>query len=335
MTEAQGNEVGPSVPYRTPEAFSQALQNRIATVASSDTLTAAEIRRQFAYSRFLYRVFASGDAGWVLKGATGLLARAPSRARHSLDIDLMRRGNLRVAVRLLQALAHQHADADFFTFDVQPQQEPEAGASNATLSAVAYLGEREFERFNIDLVIESNMTAEPEPVSPIKPVDIEGLPSAPYLVYPLVDHIADKHAAMLADYGGHPSSRFRDLVDLAIIAGSGIGQCGSTQPRATQRIRASPHSDAHPRRAAVRRVGFAATNRKRNPSPTCLNAPRKKRSNWWADCSIPSLPAARPGPGIRAKPAGRTNDGVNLDVNVNTKPLRPALLSRLIREAGG
>ncbi len=25
----------------------------------------------------------------------------------------------------------------------------------------------------------------------------------------------------------------------------------------------------------------------------------------------------------------------DLDVNVNTKPLRPALLSRLIREAGG
>lgn len=220
MAEIQGDEDGRSVPYRTPEAFSQALQDRIATAASSASLNAAEIRRQFAYSRFLYRVFASGDPGWVLKGATGLLARVPSRARHSLDIDLMHRGSLRVAIGLLQTLAHQHADADFFTFDLQPQQEPEADAPNATLSAVAYLGQREFQRFSIDLVVESNMTAEPESVSPMKPIEIAGLRSVPYLVYPLVDHIADKHAAMLADYGGHPSSRYRDLVDLAIIAGS-------------------------------------------------------------------------------------------------------------------
>lgn len=219
MTEAHGAD-GHSVPYPTPEAFGQALQDRIAAAASSDTLNAAEIRRQFAYSRFLYRVFASKDSGWVLKGATGLLARVPSRARHSLDIDLMRRGELHGAIRLLRILAHQHADADFFTFDVQPHREPAADASHAALSAVAYLGEREFERFRIDLVVESNMTADPEPVSPIRPVEIEGLPSVPYLVYPLVDHIADKHAAMLADYGGHPSSRYRDLVDLAIIAGS-------------------------------------------------------------------------------------------------------------------
>ena len=220
MTEAQGDSDRHSVPYRTPEAFSQALQDRIASAASSDALSAAEIRRQFAYSRFLYRVFAPGDSGWVLKGATGLLARIPSRARHSLDIDLLRYGDLRGAIRLLQDLARQHADADFFTFDLQPQRQPEADASKATLSAVAYVGQREFQRFSIDLVIESNMTAEPESVSPMKPIEIAGLPSVPYLVYPLVDHIADKHAAMLDDFGGHRSSRYRDLVDLAIIAGS-------------------------------------------------------------------------------------------------------------------
>ncbi len=165
-------------------------------------------------------MFASGDSGWVLKGATGLLARIPNRARHSLDIDLMRRDDLREAIRLLQVLGHQRADNDFFTFDVQPQREPAVDAPNAALSATAYLGEREFERFKIDLVVESNMTAKPESVSPIKPVEIAGLRSVPYLVYPLVDHIADKHAAMLADYLGRPSSRYRNLVDLAIIAGS-------------------------------------------------------------------------------------------------------------------
>ena len=220
MTETQGDSGALSIPHATPEAFRQALKERIARVASSGPLNISEIRRQFAYSRFLYRVFASGDSRWVLKGATGLLARIPSRARHSLDIDLMRRDDMGEAIKLLQALGHQHADTDFFTFDVQLQREPAPDATNTTLSTTAYLGEREFERFKIDLVVESNMTAEPEHVSPLKPIEIAGLRSVPYLVYPLVDHIADKHYAMLDDYRGRPSTRYRDLVDLAIIAGT-------------------------------------------------------------------------------------------------------------------
>ncbi len=39
-----------------------------------------------------------------------------------------------------------------------------------------------------------------------------------YKAYPLVDHIADKVAAMLDTYGsGRPSTRYKDLVDLVAI----------------------------------------------------------------------------------------------------------------------
>ncbi|WP_419554641.1 nucleotidyl transferase AbiEii/AbiGii toxin family protein [Candidatus Poriferisodalis sp.] len=165
MTDTEGDGGGRSVPYRTPDAFDQALKARFARATSSDAVDISEIRRQFAYSRFLYRVFASEDSGWVLKGGTGLLARIPSRARHSLDIDLMRRDDMSESIKLLQDLGHQHADTDFFTFDVQLQREPALGTPNAALTATAYLGEREFERFKIDLVVESNMTAEPEYVT--------------------------------------------------------------------------------------------------------------------------------------------------------------------------
>ena len=64
------------------------------------------------------------------------------------------------------------------------------------------------------------MTAEPELVDFLDPVEIPGLRSVQYWAYPLVDHIADKHAAMLDNYRGRPSTRYRDLVDLAIIASS-------------------------------------------------------------------------------------------------------------------
>ncbi|WP_423923145.1 hypothetical protein [Candidatus Poriferisodalis sp.] len=48
MTEADGEGGEQAVPYRTPDAFDQALQERIARAANSDSLNVAEIRRQFA-----------------------------------------------------------------------------------------------------------------------------------------------------------------------------------------------------------------------------------------------------------------------------------------------
>ena len=234
---ADGNSSGTtrSIPYRTSEAFRKALTDRIAIAAGSRPQDIAQIRRQFAYSRFLYRVFATGDSRWVLKGGTGLLARIPGRARHSIDIDLMRRDDMAQAIELLQGLGNAHADTDFFTFEVQLPREPAPDAPNAALSAVAYLGELEFERFKIDLVVESNMTAEPELVNFLEPVSIPGLPSVRYRAYPLVDHIADKHAAMLDDYRGRPSTRYRDLVDLAIIA--------SSEPVNAARLSTALHSE--------------------------------------------------------------------------------------------
>lgn len=52
------------------------------------------------------------------------------------------------------------------------------------------------------------------------PVAIPGLRVVAYAVYAVVDHVADKHAAMIDTYGGRnrPSSRYRDLVDLVLVA---------------------------------------------------------------------------------------------------------------------
>ena len=62
------------------------------------------------------------------------------------------------------------------------------------------------------------MTADPESTLPIEPVEIAGLRSVPYRTYPIADQIADKHAAMIDIYAGQPSTRYRDLVDLVLIA---------------------------------------------------------------------------------------------------------------------
>lgn len=86
------------------------------------------------------------------------------------------------------------------------------------LRAATYLGDTVFEIFRVDVVVEQTMTADPESTLPIEPVEIAGLRSVPYRTYPIADQIADKHAAMIDIYAGQPSTRYRDLVDLVLIA---------------------------------------------------------------------------------------------------------------------
>ncbi len=208
----------PAVPYRTADAFRRAVVDRIARAAKSSSFSIAQLRRQFAYDRLLTRVFAAYGSQWVLKGAGGLLVRVPAHARHSLDLDLFYQGEMTVAIRQLEQLGADGSFGDYFTFDVTTGARPATRAINVEMSVVAYLGEREFERFRIDLVFSSNMTAPPEIIDVIRPVEIPGLPVSTFRVYPIVDHIADKHAAMIETHGAIESTRYRDLVDLVIIA---------------------------------------------------------------------------------------------------------------------
>lgn len=209
-----------AMPYRSAEALRAALTDRIAVAAETGGFTIGQLRRQFAYDRLLTRIFTTDKGNWILKGAGGLLARIPDHARHSLDVDLFHQGQIETGIEQLQQLGAADTFGDYFTFDITTKRPRASGAINVDLSVVAYLGEREFERFKIDLVVSSNMTATPETVDPINPVQVPGLPVTTYRVYPLVDHIADKHAAMLETHSGQESTRYRDLVDLVVIASS-------------------------------------------------------------------------------------------------------------------
>ena len=212
---------GIELPYGSARAFDIALKDRLQAAANDSTYTIAELRRQFAYDRLLARAFTAHPDRWILKGGGGLLARIPGRARHSMDIDLFYRGELDAAVSDLEDLAADDSFGDFFTFDISPNPGQFAdGATGINLSVAAFLGEKEFQRFNIDLVISSNMTKEPDIVAGLAPVSIPGLRVVDYIVYSVVDHVADKHAAMIDTYGegNRPSTRYRDLVDLVLVA---------------------------------------------------------------------------------------------------------------------
>lgn len=221
--------------YQTPDALWTAVNAKIRVAAKANPqLNISDLQRQFTYHRLLARVFALGDGDWVLKGGTALLARIRS-ARHSKDIDLYRQsGTLESALTELARVTELDLH-DHFRFVITgppaiTNERPGQPASPvATVPTDAYAGVRLISTFKVDLVTGAIITETPDRVPATPPVALPGLPSSDYLVYPMVDHIADKVCATVETHGATnaSSTRVRDLVDLVVIARTQIVDAAS------------------------------------------------------------------------------------------------------------
>jgi hypothetical protein len=208
--------------YATPIAFRRALTDRLKSLAGTSRWTLPQLQRHVAYDRLLERLY-QFDQGWVVKGATALMARDLG----TLDIDLYREISLTAAeANLRRAVA---ADiGDWFRFDVGTAT-PVADVG-IRLPVTAIVGTTTWSTFHIDLIGSGlRMTGLPEHVPPLAENAIPEVAQHGYQAYPLVDHVADKIAATYERYGttDMPSTRYRDLVDLvSIITAASVPAAG-------------------------------------------------------------------------------------------------------------
>lgn len=203
--------------YGSPAAFRRALTDKLREMAKTGRWSLPQLQRQIAYDRLLERLYLVDD-GWIVKGATALLARDLG-VRETIDVDLYRSTALEVAEAELRQAAQQDI-GDWFRFEIGPRQTLTAGAVGVRLPVTAAVGVTVWCSFRVDLVgAEVHLTGQPERVPALARVAMPDLQQHGYVVYPLVDHIADKVAAILQTYGaGHvPSTRYKDLVDLVAI----------------------------------------------------------------------------------------------------------------------
>jgi hypothetical protein len=169
-----------------------------------------------AYDRLLERLYVV-DEGWIVKGATALLARDIG-VRGTLDIDLYREVAREAAVADLREAAALDL-GDWFRFEIGPPR-PLVDTGGVRLPVKASVGNTEWAAFHVDLVGEDlRMTGEPEDVPPLARVAMPDVEQHGYRAYPLADHVADKACAIFERHGaaGTPSTRYRDLVDLVAI----------------------------------------------------------------------------------------------------------------------
>ncbi len=202
--------------YSSPQAFRQALTDKLREASRNSIWTLSQLQRQMAYDRLLERLYLV-DEGWVIKGATALLARGIG-VRATIEIDIYRERARELAEAELREAASRDI-GDWFTFELGPGR---AVATDATvrIPVTAYVGTASWAAFHVDLVgSDLRMTGEPEKVPPLARVLMPDIEQHGYRAYPLVDHIADKISATVQRYGDQerPSIRFKDLVDLVAI----------------------------------------------------------------------------------------------------------------------
>lgn len=208
--------------YATPAAFRRALTDRLALAAQESSWTLPQLQRQVAYDRLIERLYLINE-GWIVKGATALLARDLG-VRGSLDIDLYRQATREVAEEELRRAARADI-GDWFGFAVGGGTV--MGTNGIRLPVDARIGTTTWVALHVDIVGSGvHMTGVPEDVPPLARGVIPDTEQRGYRAYPLVDHIADKVVATYERHGedGRPSTRYRDLVDLvAIVVGASVG----------------------------------------------------------------------------------------------------------------
>ena len=202
--------------YGSPGAFRRALTDKLRDLASTSRWTLQQLQRQMAYDRLLERLYLV-DEGWIIKGATALLARDIG-VRGTIDIDVYREAARAIAeVDLRRAAALDIGD--WFRFELGPPR-AHADTGGVRLPVTALVGNTVWVQFHVDLVgTDLRMTGEPEDVPPLARVVMPDVEQHGYRAYPLVDHVADKVCAVIERHGPTeaPLTRFRDLVDLVAI----------------------------------------------------------------------------------------------------------------------
>jgi hypothetical protein len=209
--------------YASPAAFRRALTGRLSELARKGKWTLQQLQRQMAYDRLLERLYLVDD-GWIVKGATALIARDLG-TRATIDVDVYRALAAEVAEADLRAAVGRDI-GDWFRFEIGPTRAMGEGQSGVRLPVAAYVGATPWAQFHVDLVgADLRMTGEPEPVPPLARVVMPNIEQHGYRAYPLPDHLADKVVATFQRYGPRqlPSTRYKDLVDLVgIVTGASL-----------------------------------------------------------------------------------------------------------------
>ena len=217
----------PTRKYASAAAFRIALETRLKKSAMDEGTDLRRLRRQVAFDRFLWRLFALPDAPWLLKGGYAMELRVKA-ARTTRDIDLALKqlsslaagweASVGTVLEMLREAAGTDAQ-DYFTFLIgEAMQDLDAAPyGGARFPVEARLAGRTFVKFHLD-VSTGDVLSEPYPLLPSRDwLGFAGIAAVPFPAISSEEQFAEKVHAYTMPREGRENSRVRDLVDLVLL----------------------------------------------------------------------------------------------------------------------
>jgi len=216
--------------YTTAGAFRRALEERLKRASLTDQIDINRLRRQVSFDRLLARLFREEAAPWALKGGYALELRFKA-ARSTVDIDLtlQRVGAAtsegRDTNQVVREMLQNAADVslgDWFEYMIGPPVLDLTAApyGGARFPVEARMDERTFARFHLDAGIGDVVMQPIETIVCRDWLGFAGIETARVRMIAREQQFAEKvHAYTLPRNSAN--SRVKDLVDLALLIGSG------------------------------------------------------------------------------------------------------------------
>jgi predicted nucleotidyltransferase component of viral defense system len=204
--------------YATVAAFEAALKTQLAA-QRNEHRTIQDLRKQLAFDRVLARLIRVAPDAWLLKGGVALEYRL-RRARTTVDIDISAQVGLDPMIEILAAAASVQLD-DYFTLRLGEGSRPTDDVETYRFGvAVLFENGRMFEELKIDVGFADPLLAEPEALRAPAMLDFVGIPPITVRAIPIEQHLAEKIHAYTRRYANRPSTRVKDLVDMALLVAS-------------------------------------------------------------------------------------------------------------------
>jgi hypothetical protein len=204
------------------------LEERLKRASLTDQIDPNRLRRQVSFDRLLARLFREESAPWVLKGGYALELRFKA-ARSTIDIDLTVQrvaasasGDQNQIVREMLQSAADISLGDWFEFTIGPPVMDLTAApyGGARYPVEARMDERTFARFHLDAGVGDVVMRPLETIVCRDWLGFAGIESSRVLMIAREQQFAEKiHAYTLSR--NVANSRVKDLVDLALLIGSG------------------------------------------------------------------------------------------------------------------
>jgi hypothetical protein len=229
--------------YSTAASFRRALEDRLKNISNQSQVPLIRLRKMVAFDRFIARLLNIGLQNWVLKGGFALELRLWQRARTTKDMDLLISVDPKFINEILVKAAKSEI-GDYFSFTINNPSAIETDTfGGIRFEVLAFLDNRIFEQFHIDVGVQDVLIEPPEKVGIPPLLEFADIKPTEVPCYPIPQQIAEKYHALTRPFHSGDSSRVKDLIDILLMASIAPISCAKLR----QSIKVTfEHRKSHP-----------------------------------------------------------------------------------------